>query len=272
MYNSDLPTRAELPSSARLKRSTIIASIVAAALLVTVVLPAEYGIDPTRAGRLLGLTQMGEIKTQLAREAAADRQAVEQAVQQTLSNPGAPVPQAGTAEVENRLDEIDQRLDAIVGLLIREHQARLGNAPEVLTRDDVLPDAPPQPARDVASVIENTSELPVPTNPPASEWADEISIVLVPGEGVEFKLVMEANAEAEFHWTANGAALNFDTHGDGGGQSVSYEKGRDVAEDQGVLRAAFGGNHGWFFRNRTGGDVTLTLRTRGDYRELKRTV
>lgn len=271
MYNTDLPTRAELPSSARLKRSTIVAALAASALLVTVVLPAEYGIDPTRAGRLLGLTEMGEIKTQLAREAAADRQATEQAVQQTLSNPGAPVPQPGSVEVENRLDEIDQRLDAIVALLIREQQARAGGAAEPMTRGDVQQDASPQPAENVASVIEDTSEVPVPADPPASEWSDEISIVLAPGEGVEFKLVMDANAEAEFHWTANGAELNFDTHGDGGGQSVSYEKGRGVPEDQGVLRAAFEGNHAWFFRNWTGSDVTLTLRTRGDYRELKRT-
>ena len=73
MYNSDMPTRAELPTSRQLIRSTLIAAGVAAALLVTVVLPAEYNIDPTGAGRVLGLTQMGEIKTQLHREAEADR-------------------------------------------------------------------------------------------------------------------------------------------------------------------------------------------------------
>jgi hypothetical protein len=44
----------------------------AGALLVTVVLPSEYGIDPTGAGRILGLTEMGEIKMQLAEEAAAE--------------------------------------------------------------------------------------------------------------------------------------------------------------------------------------------------------
>ena|SRR5215203_3532275 len=75
MYNSDLPTRAELPSSKQLLRSTIIAIVVAGILLITVVLPSEYGIDPTRIGRLLGLTEMGEIKTQLAAEAKKDREA-----------------------------------------------------------------------------------------------------------------------------------------------------------------------------------------------------
>ena len=73
MYNTDMPSRAELPTSAQLLRSTLIAAGVATALLVTVVLPAEYGIDPTGVGRVLGLAEMGEIKTQLHAEADADR-------------------------------------------------------------------------------------------------------------------------------------------------------------------------------------------------------
>ena len=73
MYNTDIPTRAELPSAAQLLRSTIIAILAAAVLLVTVVLPAEYAIDPTGIGRVLRLTEMGEIKQQLAAEAEADR-------------------------------------------------------------------------------------------------------------------------------------------------------------------------------------------------------
>jgi hypothetical protein len=68
MYNTDLPTRAELPSAMKLMQSTILAAIVALTLLITIVMPSEYGIDPTGVGRLLGLKQMGEIKTQLAEE------------------------------------------------------------------------------------------------------------------------------------------------------------------------------------------------------------
>jgi hypothetical protein len=73
MFNAEKPSLEELPSSAQLLRSTVIAAFSAVAILVTVVLPAEYGIDPTGAGRLLGLTEMGEIKTQLAEEAEMDR-------------------------------------------------------------------------------------------------------------------------------------------------------------------------------------------------------
>lgn len=50
------------PSVPSLIRSTVIVVAVAAALTVTTVLPAEYAIDPTGIGRVLGLTEMGEIK------------------------------------------------------------------------------------------------------------------------------------------------------------------------------------------------------------------
>jgi hypothetical protein len=73
MYNTDLPTKAELPTTAQLIKSSIVAGITAAVLTVTIVLPSEYAIDPTGIGRALKLTQMGEIKQQLAAEAAADR-------------------------------------------------------------------------------------------------------------------------------------------------------------------------------------------------------
>ncbi|WP_254230099.1 hypothetical protein [Vibrio coralliilyticus] len=64
--------------------------------------------------------------------------------------------------------------------------------------------------------------------------------------------------------------MNFDTHGDGNGKSISYEKGRGVPEDEGELVAAFTGNHGWFFRNRNDSTVIVILRTSGDYGQMKR--
>ena len=73
MFNAEKPNLEELPSSAQLIRSTVIAAIGAAVILMAVVLPAEYGIDPTGAGRVLGLTEMGEIKQELADEAEQDQ-------------------------------------------------------------------------------------------------------------------------------------------------------------------------------------------------------
>ena len=64
--------------------------------------------------------------------------------------------------------------------------------------------------------------------------------------------------------------MNFDTHGDALGKNISYEKGRDVPSQKGELTAAFTGNHGWFWRNRGKANVTMTLKTAGDYQELSR--
>src|SRR6056297_395691 len=96
MYNTDIHNREALPSTAKLIRSTIIAAIVALVLLVTVVMPAEYALDPTGAGQLLGLTEMGEIKEQLAEEAAADEAAQMVAVQSSAAQqaPGVTEPVA----------------------------------------------------------------------------------------------------------------------------------------------------------------------------------
>ena len=55
-----VPTLPAPPSPMRLVRATLTAAALAGALLVTVVLPAEYGIDPTGIGRATGLYRAPE--------------------------------------------------------------------------------------------------------------------------------------------------------------------------------------------------------------------
>lgn len=208
MYNSDIPTRAELPSSRQLLKSTIIAIIAALVILVTIVLPSEYAIDPTGVGKMLNLSEMGEIKQQLHAEAEADRQME--------------LEKSGTDDQSSSL------LDGFFGLIVGAAHAQTTDA----------------------------------------KWTDEYSYTLAVGEGIELKLVMEEGAEAEFQWVAEGGVLNYDLHGDGSGQNISYEKGRAVPVHEGVLKAAFTGNHGWFWRNRDKQDVTVKLQVRGAYSEI----
>ena len=219
MYNSDIPSRAELPSTRQLIRSTIIAAVSAVVLLYTVVLPSEYGVDPTGIGRALGLTEMGEIKTRLAQEAAEDEAATKAA---NAASNAAPA-QTGKEAA----------------------------APAVVA-------AASQPA------------APVATATVTAQWRDELSFALTPGQGTEIKMKMKEGEKALFAWTVQGGVVNFDTHGDALGKSISYEKGRAVASDEGELVAAFTGNHGWFWRNRGQADVTVTLKTGGAYSDLKR--
>jgi hypothetical protein len=168
------------------------------------------------------MTEMGDIKQQLAAEAAADAAA---------AAPAAPSPAAGTT----------------LGMAA-------ANAAEPPAKAAVAaaPKAPVQPAA------------------PKIEWRDEMPVTLKPGEGTEIKLKMVKGAKAQYLWVVEGGEVNFDTHGDAPGNSISYEKGRGVSTDEGVLEAAFTGNHGWYWRNRGKSDVKVILRTRGDYTDIKR--
>jgi hypothetical protein len=234
-------------------RSTLFAAVAAGAILVCFWLPAEYGIDPTRIGALTGLTEMGNIKQQLAAEAEAD------AMTAATSQVVAPAPTVVTPDVLARLDRIDAQLAAIT--------AMIGPSP---SPTDAVPDTAVnvEPAPEEPVAVTDPVAVTV-VEPAAPEWRDEVSYTLNPGEGIEVKLAMDEGQTARFAWTANGSVVNFDLHGDGGGQNISYEQGRAVPEQTGTLVASFTGNHGWFWRNRTEEPVTVTLRTGGEYLEMK---
>ncbi|MBC7784500.1 MAG: transmembrane anchor protein [Burkholderiales bacterium] len=213
MYNTDIPSRAELPTSKQLLRSTVLAILAAAAILVTIVLPAEYAIDPTGIGRVLGLTEMGQIKTQLADEARRDR--------------------------------------------IRDQQPDATQSPD--KRSDLM-----------GTIISTFVIRSAAAQAAPAGRTDETSITLTPGQGMEIKLAMKRNAKTNYSWTVAGGVVNFDMHGDGGGTEKSYEKGRASPGAKGVLQAAFDGSHGWFWRNRGTSNVTVILKTQGEYSDIKK--
>ena len=74
MFNTQKPSENDLPSSSQLLRSTIVALFVAVMLLLCIIIPAEYGTDPTGIGALVGLKKMGEIKASLEQEALNENQ------------------------------------------------------------------------------------------------------------------------------------------------------------------------------------------------------
>ena len=59
------------PSKKRIAKATAIALAVAAVLLVTAVLPAEYGIDPLGTGKLLRLTDLAKADAKVLEKPAA---------------------------------------------------------------------------------------------------------------------------------------------------------------------------------------------------------
>ncbi|POH42220.1 transmembrane anchor protein [Pseudomonas fluorescens] len=212
MFNTPLPTVNELPSTRKLVRSTVIALLTAVGLLVTVVMPSEYAVDPTGVGRALGLTQMGELKIILAQEALAD-----------VAPPQAPAP---------------------------------------------------APAPQVAQVQPIAKPVAQPASTPTSALkTNQMSVTLKPGEGTEIKLEVLKGKSVSYEWTAVGGPVNFDTHGEPyngeKGYFHSYSKGKQVKSDKGEFTAIFDGTHGWFWRNRSNNDVTIALKTTGDYLSVK---
>lgn len=231
-------------TSGGLLKATLGAAVAAAAILTFVWLPAEYGVDPTGVGRMLGLTEMGQIKEQLHAEADADVAAVAEVASAVQVVDGLQTDQ-GNSEISRKLDAIQAQLSAIAAAVEAGSEAASAK-----------------------SLSQPTTLLKDSTAEAAPFWRDEVENTLQPGEGIEIKLVMDEGAVAEFEWSANGAVVNHDTHGDGDGQTISYKQGRSVPEESGQLTAAFTGNHGWFWRNRTDGPVVVTLRTRGNYRQM----
>ena len=104
-------------------------------------------------------------------------------------------------------------------------------------------------------------------------WRDSMTVTLPPLAGVELKLRMRAGAQAEYTWRAAEAPVFFHMHGEPPNaprDAAPHRYGRGTAQgDSGTFTAAFDGVHGWFWRNRNDVPVSITLRTRGDYIELK---
>lgn len=214
MYNKNIPSDMEVPSTAKLVKSTIIAAVTSLVLLVTVVMPAEYGIDPTGVGKVIGLQKMGEIKVSLAQEAEADRQV------ELATNKGAAIIPAAQA---------------------------------AMTEPVTVPEPTPAPSETTVNIR-----------------SDEMSVTLAPNEGTEIKVALAKGKTVNYSWSTDGGKANFDVHGDNKDTDYhNYSKGSEQAKE-GVIEAAFDGYHGWFWRNRTSETLTVTLKTNGEYTEIKK--
>jgi hypothetical protein len=218
MRKSNMPTDQELPSNDKLIKSTILAAAVAGVLLATVVMPAEYGIDPTGIGNLIGLKKMGEIRVSLEKEAAADQ-----------------AKSSGT-NTEVKQTEVKQTEAKPV-----ETNTAVTSAPQSTGMGATTP------------------------------ISDEMQVTLAPDEGAEIKVAMSKGNKVQYAWSTNGGKANFDVHADSEKLGIdyhAYSKGSEERQE-GELEAAFDGNHGWFWRNRTSNPITITLKTKGEYTDIK---
>ncbi len=108
--------------------------------------------------------------------------------------------------------------------------------------------------------------LTLSEEPPAPEaWTDRWQITLRPYEAIELKYTLAEKAPLDFVWTAS-APLYYDMHSHpfDGGDALTETYSLDTRERmQGRYVAQFTGLHGWYWQNRTMGDVTLTVQANG---------
>ena len=117
---------------------------------------------------------MGEIKLQLAEEAAAD-----EAAAQAIATPSAPAVAAAPTPPVAAPAPMPAPAPAV--------------APQVQAPAQTQPAAP---------------------EPQVAGQQHEMSITLEPSQGAEVKLEMKEGAKVNYLWTANGSVVNYDTHGD----------------------------------------------------------
>jgi hypothetical protein len=230
MYNTNIPSDRELPSTSKLIKSTILAAIVAGALLVTVVMPAEYGIDPTGLAEMTGLKRMGEIRISLAEEAEADLK-LSKAKSTEATN-------VGTFTIKEETSQTITADDASVEVTI----------------DEALPLAP---AADTIKTAVQNHEM---TFSLAPDEGTEVKVTMIKGAKVSY-IWQTDGGKSNFDVHGDSKKLDISYH--------PYYKGTD-SKREGILEAAFDGGHGWFWRNRTKKTLTITINTSGEYTDIRR--
>ena len=99
----------------------------------------------------------------------------------------------------------------------------------------------------------------------AAHRTDSHTFRLAAWESVEYGYQLERDAVLVFSWQADGE-LVYNLHGSPAGGPAGYAEGFANGRSRsqaGTFTAPFRGRHGWFFENRSGADVTVTLVTAG---------
>jgi hypothetical protein len=108
-----------------------------------------------------------------------------------------------------------------------------------------------------------------PFSPDPSKTSDQWVRELAPFESIEFKYTLTEGEPLQFSWSATGP-LTYDMHAHPfeGGEDLTESYGQDSATAMaGTYVPAFTGIHGWFWRNDSADNVTLTLDASGTLSE-----
>ena len=103
-----------------------------------------------------------------------------------------------------------------------------------------------------------------------SEQKNDATIVVKANKALEYKFKIDEYEKLEYEWKSD-APLRYDFHGDPEDKD-SYPKGYFESYANGTSNAAKGkvtipynGSHGWYWKNTSAKDITITLSTKGNY-------
>ncbi|PCE63041.1 hypothetical protein [Sediminicola luteus] len=109
---------------------------------------------------------------------------------------------------------------------------------------------------------------------PTYDLREDTVEVLVPAQSaLEYKFEIEKGGSLGYEWSAT-ATLIYDFHGDPDpslgfekGYYRTYSKGK-AQSDAGTEEMPYLGSHGWYWKNESDQDITISLQTKGRYKVL----
>ena len=218
------------PSVRQLVKATLGAIVVAALILVTTVLPAEYGIDPTGIGTRLGLDVLG---------------ATAEAAEAPAPQPQAPQPQAPQTSASS---PSTPDITAANAALSTKATAAFGaNAGQSF---------------DTAAVSHRTAPYRNDTLSLTLEPGKgaEVKAMLKAGDGLVFHWKAGGDVALDMHGERVGIKHAW----------TSYAIEHAQREAAGTFVAPFDGSHGWYWQNRGTEPVTVEIEVSGFQEKLYR--
>ena len=96
---------------------------------------------------------------------------------------------------------------------------------------------------------------------------DEIEILIPANDGLEYKFFLDMHSNLTYEWGST-SSLYFDMHGEPEGDTSGYFESYGAAtadEMSGSVTVPFAGSHGWYWRNDSDKDISISFKTLGNY-------
>jgi hypothetical protein len=132
----------------------------------------------------------------------------------------------------------------------------------------VLSETEPQQITTADSISKDEPVIPSDKNT-FTYREDEQSITVPPQRGIEYKFNVMKFENLIYEWkTLDGSNIYFDFHGEPQGDTTGYFESYSIAttnQMKGTATVPFNGSHGWYWKNTTDKEITIVLKTSGNY-------